>query len=90
MFSIKVAPTRYVQYCGDGLLETTDANLKIFSEEDCKRIIEELKRRYIYQVTLEDEKQNINVVDSIVKIKTAETNAYHDAMAFEDDECFEL
>ena len=90
MFSIKVAPTRYVQYCGNGILETTDANLKIFSEEECKRIIEELKQRYIYQVILEDEKQNINVVDSVEKMKVAETDAYHEAIAFEEDECFEL
>ena len=90
MFSRKGAPPRYVKSCWRGILETTDANLKIFSEEECKRIIEELKQRYIYQVILEDEKQNINVVDSVEKMKVAETDAYHEAMAFENDECFEL
>lgn len=87
MYSIKITPTRYVLYCKDGLLETTDANYKAFTRKECDEVLEVLKGRYIYEATLEDDEGNVEVVNTLPRKETKSENA---TLQYEEDECFEL
>nr|DAE37065.1 MAG TPA: hypothetical protein [Bacteriophage sp.] len=86
-YSIKITPTRYVLSYGDGLLETTTANHKVFTRDECDEALDVLKGRYIYEATLEDDEGNVEVVNTLPK-KEAESR--DNAPEYESDECFEL
>lgn len=91
-YSIKIAPTMFVQHCSDGLFETTSADLRIFTRKECDEIMERLKDRYIYNATLygtDGSKEKINSLTSCRKDKEISESAT-DALKFETDDCFTL
>lgn len=87
MYSIKIAPTMYVLSCRDGFLETTTANYKAFTREECDEVLNRLMGRYIYEATLEDDEGNVEVVNTLPKKEVKSEDA---TPQYEEDECFKL
>lgn len=87
-YSIKISPTRYVLSYGDGILETTTANHKVFTRDECDEALDVLKGRYIYEATLEDDEGNVEIVNTLLRKEAEESR--DNAPEYENDECFEL
>lgn len=87
LYSIKVAPTKYVTYCEGNILEASDSPLYTFTREDCDKVAEKLKERYIYDVILLG---NDGAKERIDSLKVKETSEKKQEIIYTNDECFEL
>ena len=87
LYSIKVAPTKYVTYCRDNILETSDSPLCAFTREDCDKVIEKLKERYIYDVILIRDDGTKEKINSLKKKEPIEKKQ---EFLYKKDDCFEL
>lgn len=56
MLSIKINKSgRYISYCDDNWYETVPYPICRFSEYEALKVIEQMKRHYVYQLTVCDE-----------------------------------
>lgn len=88
-YSIKVAPTMFVQHCSDGLFEITPADLRVFTRKECDEIMERLKDRYIYNATLYGTDGSKEKINSLAKKDNVISESIADPLKFETD-CFTL
>ena len=85
LYSIKINSSgRYVRYCDDCWYETCESEFPFFKKEQALKIREQLRKHYVYSVTISNGEETLEL-DSPLKEKKAAATPVGATMCSEDE-----